>query len=72
MSIKYKDYPAVVEDMATSNTWTEPAECPFCGDQIASPGVGFVDHVRDSEDCETRHEEWCERIRGDMQGGWSG
>jgi hypothetical protein len=58
--------------MATTETWSDPDRCPFCGAEIASPGAGFVDHVADSPDCETAFGTWRDRIANDVQGCWSG
>jgi len=32
----------------TSTDWSDPITCPFCGDELASPGAGFVDHIHDN------------------------
>jgi len=58
--------------MATTDAWGDPSQCPFCGEQLPSPGSGFVDHVHDSETCETEYERWVSQVRGDMRGGWGG
>lgn len=58
--------------MATTATWNDPERCPFCGDEIASPGAGFVDHVDESADCESDFDTWRDRITDDVAGGWSG
>lgn len=58
--------------MSTSNSWSDPERCPFCGDALASPGVGFVDHVAESPECETDFTTWRDRVSGDIAGGWSG
>jgi hypothetical protein len=58
--------------MATSDTWNDPDRCPFCGDQIPSPGAGFVDHLGESPDCESDFGDWRARITDDIRGGWAG
>lgn len=58
--------------MAASESWNDPDRCPFCGARLASPGAGFVDHVRASTDCESDFETWRDRITEDIGGGWSG
>lgn len=58
--------------METSETWTDPGRCPFCGEPLASPGAGFVAHLDDSDDCEAAFDTWRERVAGDVRGGWSG
>ena len=56
----------------TIATWSDPNHCPFCDSELESPGVGFVDHLGDSPDCESDFETWRSRIGGDLRGGWSG
>ena len=56
----------------TTATWSDPNHCPFCDSELESPGVGFVDHLGDSPDCESDFETWRSRIGGDLRGGWSG
>jgi len=46
--------------------------CPFCEEELASPGAGFYDHIHDNETCQTRHERWTDRLNDDIRGGWSG
>ncbi|MFB6308037.1 MAG: hypothetical protein ABEH35_01785 [Haloarculaceae archaeon] len=58
--------------MATNQTWNDPDSCPFCGEQLASPGAGFVDHVAESPDCEAAFGTWRTRVGDDVAGGWSG
>ncbi|WP_415378564.1 hypothetical protein [Halosimplex sp. TS25] len=58
--------------MATTESWSDPERCPFCGAKLASPGAGFVDHTAESPDCETKFETWRDRITDDVAGGWSG
>jgi len=58
--------------MATSESWNDPNRCPFCGDALASPGAGFIDHVDVSPTCETEFEHWRENVGGDVAAGWSG
>jgi hypothetical protein len=58
--------------MATNETWTDPYECPFCGDRLPTPGGGFVDHLGESPECESGFETWRERVAEDIHGGWSG
>jgi hypothetical protein len=58
--------------MATTGTWSDPDRCPFCGDRLASPGAGFVDHIDEAPDCEATFELWRERVTDDVAGGWVG
>lgn len=58
--------------MAVNTTWTNPVTCPFCGDQLSSPGAGFVDHIERNGDCETEFEHWRSNIASDLAGEWSG
>jgi hypothetical protein len=58
--------------MATTETWSDPSRCPYCGATLDSPGAGFVDHLDDADDCERRHGRWRDRIDDDMRGGWAG
>jgi len=62
----------VVFNMATTATWSDPERCPFCGDHLASPGAGFVDHIDDNPDCEETFELWRDRVTDDVAGGWAG
>ena len=56
----------------TTRDWTDPITCPFCGDELASPGAGFVDHIDENAACEAGFEQWRENIAGDITGEWSG
>jgi hypothetical protein len=58
--------------MATTESWTDPGRCPFCGDRIASPGAGFIAHLGESTDCAEAFETWRDRISDDIVGGWTG
>lgn len=58
--------------MSVSETWNDPFECPFCGENLPSPGAGFVDHVSENAECEKRHENWRDNVVEDMRGGWGG
>jgi hypothetical protein len=56
----------------TSRDWINPVTCPFCGDELASPGAGFVDHIHDNADCQDGFDHWRENIAGDLAGEWAG
>ncbi|ADD07051.1 uncharacterized protein Nmag_3501 [Natrialba magadii ATCC 43099] len=56
----------------TTADWTDPIACPFCGDELASPGAGFVDHIHESATCEAEFEFWRENISDDVAGEWAG
>ncbi|RQG91402.1 hypothetical protein EA462_05370 [Natrarchaeobius halalkaliphilus] len=56
----------------TTMNWVDPVTCPFCGDELASPGAGFVDHIDENGDCERGFDHWRENIAGDLAGEWSG
>ncbi|RQG95847.1 DUF7501 family protein [Natrarchaeobius chitinivorans] len=56
----------------TTMNWSDPVICPFCGDELQSPGAGFIDHIRESDDCERGFEHWRENVAGDLAGEWSG
>lgn len=58
--------------MASTNAWTNPYQCPFCGDELASPGSGFVDHVDENPDCEAAFEAWRDGVTDDVPHGWPG
>ena len=58
--------------MATTESWSDPDRCPFCGDEVDSPGAGFVDHLGESAACESSFETWRERVTDDVAGGWVG
>jgi hypothetical protein len=58
--------------MSATETWSDPQRCPFCECELASPGAGFVDHVRENPACETQFETWRDRITDDLTGGWAG
>lgn len=58
--------------MSASTDWSDPNQCPFCGDVLASPGNGFIDHVDENENCADRFDTWRGRISDDMHAGWSG
>ena len=58
--------------MATSESWTDPNSCPFCGAHLASPGAGFVDHIDESAPCKTEFEFWRENVGSDITAGWGG
>lgn len=56
----------------TTTNWTDPTTCPFCGGELASPGVGFVDHVDENAPCKVAFERWRANVAGDLAGEWSG
>ncbi|ELY61901.1 DUF7501 family protein [Natronolimnohabitans innermongolicus] len=56
----------------TTTNWSDPITCPFCGDELDSPGAGFVDHIDDNADCEAGFEQWRQNIAGDITGEWAG
>ncbi|ELY85567.1 DUF7501 family protein [Natrialba taiwanensis] len=56
----------------TTTDWSDPVSCPFCGDELASPGAGFVDHIHENEACEDEFTFWRENVSGDLAGEWSG
>jgi hypothetical protein len=58
--------------MTTPTIWNDPNHCPFCEDELETPGAGFVDHIGENPDCETGFETWRSNIAGDVPGGWSG
>lgn len=58
--------------MATTETWSDPNQCPFCDAQLTSPGAGFVDHLEQHPDCQSRFDAWRDRITDDICGGWMG
>lgn len=53
-------------------TWTGTTDCPFCGADLPDPGVGFVDHLDESAQCERGFDEWREQVAGDIGGEWTG
>lgn len=60
---------------ATANVptnWSDTSTCPFCGDALADPGAGFVDHLAESPDCDAGFTNWKENVAGDVVGGWGG
>ncbi|MDQ2049029.1 hypothetical protein RBH26_00875 [Natronolimnohabitans sp. A-GB9] len=56
----------------TTTNWSDPIACPFCGDELASPGAGFVDHIDENADCAAEFDHWRNNIAGDISGEWSG
>ena len=58
--------------MAANDSWGDPDRCPFCGTRLVTPGAGFVAHLGESSDCESRFDAWRTRITDDIRGGWSG
>ncbi|SIR87481.1 DUF7501 family protein [Natronorubrum thiooxidans] len=56
----------------TTTNWNDLTSCPFCGDELASPGAGFIDHIDSSANCEDGFEQWRANIAGDLAGEWSG
>ncbi|MXV64207.1 hypothetical protein GS429_19480 [Natronorubrum sp. JWXQ-INN-674] len=56
----------------TTTDWIDTVTCPFCGDELASPGAGFIDHIDENADCEAGFEHWRENIASDLAGEWSG
>lgn len=53
-------------------TWSKPHVCPFCESDLDDPGAGFVDHLKERDDCARGFEAWRGKVAGDMVGGWSG
>ncbi|MFC7044125.1 hypothetical protein ACFQH6_00725 [Halobacteriaceae archaeon GCM10025711] len=56
----------------SASVWDEPGTCPFCEDDLADPGAGFIDHIHANPDCESGFERWRSRIAGDITGEWAG
>lgn len=56
----------------TGTNWSDPNTCPFCDAQLENAHVGFVDHVKESDECETAHETWRSNVTDDIGGTWSG
>ena len=56
----------------TTTTWGDTCTCPFCGDDLADPGAGFVDHIHERPDCESGFEIWRTNLSSDLVGEWSG
>lgn len=54
----------------THATWTGTETCPFCSADLPDPGVGFIDHIEDSADCEHGFEVWRANVADDVRGGW--
>jgi hypothetical protein len=57
------------ETPTTRSRWSDPRQCPFCGSDLDDGGAGFVRHVEDRPECESRFETWRRRVGGDMAGG---
>jgi len=55
-----------------ARNWSDPTTCPFCGDALADPGAGFVDHLGASPDCEARFDVWRDNVARDVRGEWAG
>lgn len=53
-----------------TTTWTNTDVCPFCDAELTDPGAGFIDHIDDSEKCETGFEDWKTNVADDVRGGW--
>jgi hypothetical protein len=58
--------------MSWTSVTTDPTRCPFCGDDLSSPGEGFVRHVEASADCHEQYERWRMRVAEDIRGVWAG
>lgn len=52
--------------------WNRPDYCPFCGAELDDPGAGFIDHLKQSDECASEFETWRQAIAGDIEGEWSG
>ncbi|MFC4543097.1 hypothetical protein ACFO5R_14300 [Halosolutus amylolyticus] len=55
-----------------TTNWSDPGTCPFCGDELSSPGVGFIDHIDENATCETSFDQWRGNLAGDLAGEWGG
>jgi hypothetical protein len=51
---------------------SDPHECPFCGEYVASPGKGFMLHVEENPECDADFDAWRDRVADDVPGGWGG
>lgn len=58
--------------MAASETWSDPEQCPFCGESLPSPGKGFMIHLNENPECDGDFETWRSRVTEDIGGGWAG
>ncbi|WP_435361404.1 DUF7501 family protein [Haloarchaeobius sp. DFWS5] len=59
-------------DTTPTPSWSNPNVCPFCDAELADPGAGFIDHLSDSEHCDSGFQLWRGNIADDISGGWSG
>lgn len=53
-----------------TTTWTDNDVCPFCDAELPDPGAGFIDHLDDSEECESGFDDWRTNVVDDVRGGW--
>lgn len=53
-----------------TTTWTDTDVCPFCDDEIADPGPGFMDHIAEHDDCAAGFDDWRTNVADDVTGGW--
>lgn len=51
-------------------TWSDTDTCPFCDAELPDPGAGFIDHLDDSEACESGFDDWRTNVADDIRGGW--
>lgn len=58
--------------MATNGAWDDVYQCPFCGDDLPSPGSGFVDHIAENQACDRAFDAWRVQITDDVPHGWPG
>lgn len=49
-------------------TWTDESNCPFCETSLPNPGAGFVDHLKESPDCQSGFDAWRFHLADDFGG----
>jgi hypothetical protein len=45
------------------------ARCMFCHELIGDEGAGFLDHLKQSPDCEKAYRDWLDHLDEDRPGG---
>lgn len=48
-------------------TWTDTDVCPFCEAELPDPSAGFIDHIAESEECESGFDDWRTNVADDVR-----
>lgn len=58
-----------IREIQKDSIHRELEECMFCHEDLADPGLAFLDHVEDNSVCRAQYEDWLVNLDLDRPGG---